>query len=141
MSVVIGIYAFSKEIVTWVTGEVFALGGGVRRKLRTPVKDRYSFRGGGKFESNLRASLAALKDNAYVSHTGFVSKSIRDCFMTSFETIGFQMELLSRLTPSAFEVEEGETPIILWSVEIPHGAWVLVVTAVGQHCIYYFTLL
>jgi hypothetical protein len=111
---------------------VIGLGDQARKTGRPIVRDNYRFHGGTSVLHNNRMYEQALgSGHLYIQNADLVSRFFRQFFMLKFSTIAFQMELLFRETPAAFEVHPGETHIILWSAGIPSGAWELLLTVVS----------
>jgi hypothetical protein len=125
------------QVVSWAMGDVAGLADKGRQTGRITVRDGYRFRmGGTSITYNKKVYESAVQNHAYTQNSTLISKFFRHFLMSRFDTIAFQMELLSRQIPAALETLPGETEIVLWSVRIPCGAWELVLTIVSCYCIF-----
>lgn len=80
---------------------------------------------------NKKKHAIAIQRNAFLFNKILVLRILRKHFLLDPASIGWQLELIARLTPSMLETLPGETPVLRWSVAIPEVAWVEVLTAVS----------
>jgi hypothetical protein len=80
---------------------------------------------------NRKKHAIAVHANAFLFNKVLISRIFRRHFILDPASIGWQLELIARLTPSTLETLPGETPVKRWSVDIPEVAWVEVLTSVS----------